>query len=98
MSHLTNKIKLLSVLSLALLFSIAGCDRELTTNTDSSSNGELQAVDGRSEAVNLQNISQQDLEQRLQEFAEKQDSEGGVAEQKVKELLSHAADQNEFRK
>src|SRR5699024_8661768 len=84
--------------SLALLFSIAGCDSELTTNSDSSSNGELQAVNESSEALNLQNISQQDLEQRLQEFAEKQDREGGVAEQKLKELLPHATDQTDFRK
>lgn len=93
MTFSSKQMTLFFVLSLAVLVGIAGCDSEVTSS-DSSSGEEIQSVDGKSKTVDRRALSQKEIQERLQDFAEKQDREGGVIEQKVKGL---SADHDFYR-
>ena len=89
----SKKTTLFLVLFVAMLVGIAGCDSKVTSS-DSSSDEQVQALDGNANALDRPALSQAEMQERLQEFAQKQDREGGVIEQKVNGL---SADHDYFR-
>src|SRR5699024_2776302 len=94
-----NKVKLLSVLSLALLFSIAGCDSELTTNSDSSSHEGLSAVQSDQQVSQLKRISDKTNEraEKLLAFARKKGYDLEAANEKLADLTSQTADNQVYQ-
>ena len=97
MSILKKSTTWLAALSLAVIVGIAGCDNSKLTSSDSPSNDRISAADGSSDIATLRNLTKNDLEKRLQEFAEEQEREGGVAEQKLSKWMPYATDQSNFR-
>lgn len=94
MSYFKKKAKLLFVLCIGLFVGLAGCDSEIThTDSSSSENGNLEAVGGTSSALDRPALSEQEMKERLQEFAEKKGREG--IKQKIKDI---SYDQSYFRK